>query len=80
MARMLANGIDQAHVMVIDPRPQDYLQLTAETATGGLPFQFATNASDALKLWRTASRSVWLVNMNLPDGPGCDLVADIHHS
>ena len=77
MARTLAIGTGLTHVMVIDSQPQDYLQLAAETATGGLLFQFAANGSDALKLWRTAARSIWLVNIELPDGSGCDLAAAI---
>ena len=77
MTRPLAFGTEQTHVMVIDPRPQDYLHLAAESAAAGLLFQFATSGSDALKLWRTAARSIWLVNINLPDGSGCDLAAAI---
>ena len=70
-------GIEQTHVMVIDPRPQDYVQLAAESTAAGLLFQFATTATDALKLWRTAARSIWLVNLELPDASGCDLAAAI---
>ena len=77
MARALAFGTEQTHVMVVDPRPQDYLQLAAESAVGGLLFQFATTATAALKLWRTAARSIWLVNLELPDASGCDLAAAI---
>ena len=75
MAHTSAFGTEQTHVMVVDPRPQDYLHLAAEYPVGSLLFQFASTASDALKLWRTAARSIWLVNMNLPDGSGCDLAA-----
>ena len=77
MARTLATGTEQTHVLVVDPRPQDYLQVAAQSATSGVLFQFATNGSDALKLRRTAARSVWLVNIHLPDGSGCDLSAAI---
>ena len=77
MARTLAFGTEQTQVVVVDPRTQDYLQLVSESAAGGLLFQFATTGSDALKLWRIAARSIWLVNINLPDGSGCDLAAAI---
>jgi DNA-binding response OmpR family regulator len=39
--------------------------------------QFAATGGDALKLPRTSDRSVWLVNIRLPDGSGCDLAAAI---
>ena len=77
MARTLTFGTEQTHVFVIDPCPQDYLHVVAESAAGGLLFQFAATGSGALKLWRTAARSVWLVNIHLPDGSGCDLAAAI---
>lgn len=77
MARKLAFGTDQTHALVIDSSPQDYFHLVAESAVANLLFQFATTGSDALKLRRTAARSIWLVNINLPDGSGCDLAAAI---
>ena len=77
MAHTLAFETEQTHVLVVDSRPQDYLNLAAESAVGGLLFQFATTGSDALKLWRIAARSIWLVNIDLPDGSGCDLAAAI---
>ncbi len=77
MSRTLANASELTHVMVIDSRPQDYLHLAAESAASGLLFQFATSASDALKLWRTAARTIWLVNLELPDASGCELAAAV---
>jgi len=77
MVRMLTLGAEQTHVLVVDSRPQDYLRLAAESAASGLLFQFATTGSDALKLWRIAARSIWLVNIHLPDGSGCELAAAI---
>ena len=77
MARTATFGIEQAQVFVVDPHLQDYVHVAAESSLSGLLFQFATTGSDALKLWRTASRSIWLVNIHLPDGSGCDLAAAI---
>jgi DNA-binding response OmpR family regulator len=77
MARMLTLGTERTHVFVIDSHPEDYLPLAAQSGTRGLSFQFATCGSDALKLTRSAGRSVWLVNIKLPDGSGCDLAAAI---
>ena len=62
-------------VCVVDACPQDYESLVTASASSGVRFQFATTGSDALKLSRTATRSIWLVNIHLPDGPGCDLAA-----
>jgi ActR/RegA family two-component response regulator len=69
--------IDSIEVFVVDSHPQDYLQLATGIGSRGPSFQFAICASDALKLRRTAARSVWLVNIHLPDGSGCDLAAAI---
>ena len=77
MVRMLTAGTEQTHVLVVDSHPQDYLQVAARSVAAGLVFQFATSGSDALKLRRTTARSIWLVNIELPDGSGCDLAAAI---
>ena len=66
---------EHAEVTVVDSRPEDYGRLAASSAARGMLFQFATSISDALKLRHTAARSIWLVNLHLPDGSGCDLAA-----
>jgi DNA-binding response OmpR family regulator len=68
---------DQLDVMVVDARPEDYGRLAAACAARNVRFQFASTISDGLRLWRRAGRSIWLVNLELPDGAGCDLAAAI---
>ena len=77
MAHTIELRTDHLDVLVVDAHPQDYVNLAANCAARGVRFQFATSGTDALKLWRTAARSVWLVNIHLPDGSGCDLAAAI---
>ena len=75
MTYTVAMRTEHTDVMVVDPHPEDYAQLAAAHASRGMLFQFATTASDALRLWRTGARSIWLVNVELPDAAGVDLAA-----
>ena len=77
MSRTTNLHTDHTDILVVDSHPEDYAQLAAASASRGLLFQFATNSADALKLWRTSSRSIWLVNINLADGSGAELAAAI---
>src|SRR5262245_51020380 len=77
MARTQTRLADQTQVFVVDPHPEDYVRLLANSAPGGRLFQFVNTGSDALKLQRNGDRSIWLVNIDLPDGSGCDVAAAI---
>jgi len=61
-------------VFVVDPRPGDYAALVTACAGQGHTFQFAADGHGALRLRPTAERSLWLVNTELPDMAGSDLI------
>src|SRR5687767_9286640 len=77
MSRTTNVRTDHTDILIVDSRPEDYAQLAAASASHGLLFQFAATSADALRLWRTGSRSIWLVNIHLADGSGAELAAAI---
>ena len=77
MSRTMSLRTEHIDILVVDSRPEDYAQLAASPASRGMLFQFATSGADALKLWRTGSRSIWLINLRLSDGSGAELAAAI---
>ena len=55
MTYTVAIGSGHTDIMVVDAHPEHYAQLAAAHSSRGMLFQFATSASDALRLWRTAA-------------------------
>ena len=77
MPAVVALQADYTDLVIVDPRPQDYGALMASPAARDLLFQFAISASDALRISRWGRRSIWLINIRLPDGSGMELAAAI---
>jgi DNA-binding NarL/FixJ family response regulator len=75
MAQTLPIPTRRQDLMIVDPRPQDYLELAGACGAAGLVLHFATTGTDALQLRPTASQAVWLVNTSLPDCSGSELLA-----
>lgn len=60
--------------MVIDARPHDYRDLPLLAAERGLHVHFLTTGSAALQFMPRSLVDLWMVNTQLPDMPGLDIV------
>jgi DNA-binding response OmpR family regulator len=67
----------ETDVFVVDARPEDYASLASAAAGSAFRVQHAATIDDALRLRHSAPRSIWLINVRLPDGSGCDLASAI---
>ena len=64
----------QSHIVVADPRPHDYQQLAALAGRYGWHVHLLTSASATLRLARSTAAALWMVNTELPDMSGFDLL------
>ena len=62
-------------LLVVDLRPDDYLQLAAEVDAAEYRFLYATCGDEALRIPRKSLFGLWLINIDLPDMSGLDLLA-----
>ncbi len=68
-----------ATVAIVDPRQADYAALLEEAAeTRQARLMFLSTGSEALRLARTESVDLWIVNVDLPDMSGLDLCTILH--
>jgi len=65
--------VTQTEVMIVDPAPSDYEQAVMDCAGRDCCFRFARDGHDALRLWQTSKRAIWVVHVDLPDMPGFEL-------
>lgn len=70
----------QSHIVVVDPRPQDYRDLAVLAATHGWHFHFLTSARAAIRFSRLSPAALWMINMSLPDMSGLDLLEMLRHT
>ena len=71
MPRLLSS---QMHIAVADPRPKDYRDLTLLAGEHGWHIHFLTTGGAAIQLARRGFSALWMVNINLPDMSGFDLL------
>jgi DNA-binding NarL/FixJ family response regulator len=64
----------QSHIVVADPRPHDYHELAALAGRYGWHVHLLTSASATLRLARSTTAALWMVNTRLPDMSGFDLL------
>jgi len=63
----------ETEVMIVDPAPADYEDAVTACAGSNCSFRFARDGHDALRLWRSSNRAVWVVHVDLPDMDGFEL-------
>lgn len=63
-----------AHIVVIDARPHDYCDLPRLSAERGLHVHFLTTGNAAVQFMPRTFAALWMINMQLPDIPGLDVV------
>jgi len=61
-------------VTVVDSCPQDYLSLVAGLTSQQIPYHLLLTGEDALRRTGLATSGLWLINMDLPDMRGTDLL------
>ena len=62
-------------LLVVDPRPNDYLPLAADVEAADIRFLFASSGDEALRLPSHSLARLWLINFRLPDMTGVELLA-----
>jgi len=62
-----------ATVAVVDSRPDDYAALPQAVRRRDLTWRFLTTGREALRMARTESADLWVVNTVLSDIPGIDV-------
>lgn len=62
-------------LFVVDSRPQDYDALIPAAEAESFATHVATSGEDALRLPRRTSSGLWLINTQLPDMAGVDLLS-----
>ncbi|NIL96113.1 MAG: hypothetical protein GTO62_02960 [Planctomycetales bacterium] len=64
-----------ATCVVVDPHPEDYLELLEVADAENWSFQFFSSARPALRYAAASSADLWLINLELPAVSGLDLLA-----
>jgi len=64
----------QSHIVVIDPRPHDYRDMTLLAGGYGWHIHFLTSGAAAIQFAPRGHPAVWMINVRLPDMSGLDLV------
>lgn len=72
---MPTTTIRTTDLLVVDPRPDDYLAMASEAEAAEFRFLYATSGDEALRLPRKSPLGLWLINFHLPDMTGAELLA-----
>lgn len=64
----------QAQIVVVDPFPSDYAELTAEAEAHGVAWKAYTCGSDLLRSGDLRDVLCWIVQIELPDLGGVELL------
>ena len=72
---MSAAPESQSHIVVADRRPQDYCDLADLASQYGWHVHLLTSGQATLRLARSISADLWMLNLCLPDMSGFDLFA-----
>ena len=65
----------EAHIVVVDSRPQDYADLATLAADRRCHLHFLTTGTAAIEFTQRKHPALWMINTRLPDIAGLDLVA-----
>jgi len=68
-------ALQQTEVIVVDPNITDYAELTYGPHAEGYAFRFFTSGEDAARIAPRSGRTLWLINVDLPDMTGFELAA-----
>ena len=60
-------------IVVVDSQPDDYQGWNTAAEARGARLQFVASAEEALRLSRTATVDLWVINAVLPGLGGCEL-------
>lgn len=72
---MIALPTNLPQVFVVDPKKNDYLDLQSSMADSGYRVQVCNSGRAALRIDAEQAPELWIVNMNLPDMTGPDLIS-----
>jgi DNA-binding response OmpR family regulator len=64
----------ESHIVVTDPRPKDYRDLTALAGEQGWHVHFLTSGRAAIQFAPRGHPALWVINVRLPDMLGFDLL------
>ena len=62
-------------VYVVDSNPSDYRHLVQDNDDPNTTFAFLSDARSALRVNPSNSNAVWIINLDLPDMSGVDLLS-----
>jgi DNA-binding response OmpR family regulator len=62
-----------SHIVIVDPRPNDYGALAPWLAAGEFQVHFIPDGRSALRSARLRHSMLWMINADLPDWSGLDL-------
>lgn len=69
---------DRSHIVVVDTHPRDYRGLTVQAGEQGWNLHFLTRGRAALQFGAWNSVDLWLINSQLPDFCGIELLRMLH--
>jgi DNA-binding response OmpR family regulator len=72
---MIARAADQPQVFVVDANVGDYQDLASNLSENGYHLEICANGRAALRLDPSKAPEMWVVNMNLPDISGPNLLS-----
>lgn len=72
---MIARATNQPQVFVVDANADDYSELRENMTQDGYRVEVCTSGRAALRHDPTNAPELWVVNMNLPDMSGPDLLS-----
>jgi DNA-binding response OmpR family regulator len=72
---MIARPSNLPQVFVVDANKNDYLDLQSSMADGGYRVRLCANGRAALRVEAEEAPEMWIVNINLPDMTGPDLIS-----
>lgn len=70
----MISAYHKSTICVVDPRRQDYDELVARAPSEGAKVAFADTAREALRMRTKLPPEAWVVNLELPDMPGVELL------
>lgn len=68
----------QLSVVVVDSRPVDYTIAASWAKANDIEFRYLLCGRDALRMAAAANGSLWMINVELPDMTGFDLLEMLH--
>ena len=78
MATQIHKAASQGRLVIVDPRLDDYRELVEPARKHLLRLTLTTTGSNALRLVPSFADAMWLLNPQLPDMNGLDLLEMLH--